>query len=280
MEEAVASFEQRRAFQRAIALNLRVTHGRNDQWASDPESDHEELEAFLRAHKLGLLLPNIQRVAGAISLEELVCLSPEQLNDCADDVEVRVALKAAVSAKKQEVMAAPDAHTRGVHTPSPCSALSCVGEPLSLIHSLAPLRLLWFRQLYPHFQAPRVSRWWSAARATPARQSSTAAHQEGQFRVHSHKRATQNAMQAHVALMLVRNLGTTVTVRSLRRAIQLKSNKRVLDVCFFASGRPADLQQTGDVGRRRRWQGRQFEHGPLTCAGCCCHVQRARSRTT
>ena len=142
MEEAVASFEQRRAFQRAIALNLRVTHGRNDQWAPNPESDHEELEAFLREHKLGLLLPNIQRVAGAISLEELVCLSPEQLNDCADDVEVRVALKAAVSAKKQEVMAAPDAHTRGVHTPSPYSALSCVGEPLSLIHSLAPLRLL------------------------------------------------------------------------------------------------------------------------------------------
>ena len=82
------------------------------------------------------------------------------------------------------------------------------------------------------------------------------------------------------ALMLVRNLGTTVTVRSLRRAIQLKCNKRVLDVCFFACGRPADLQQTGDVSRRRRWQGRQFEHGPLTCAGCWCHVQRARSRTT
>ena len=139
----MARFEQRRAFQRAIALNLRVAHGRNDQWASNPESDHEELEAFLRAHKLGLLLPNIQRVAGAISLEELVRLSPEQLNDCADDVEVRVALKAAVSAKKQEVMAAPDAHMRGVHAPSPCSAgQSCLREPLSLIRSLAPLCLL------------------------------------------------------------------------------------------------------------------------------------------
>ena len=49
MEEAVASFEQRRAFQRAIALNLRVTHGRNDQWASNPESVQEEFQGHYKA---------------------------------------------------------------------------------------------------------------------------------------------------------------------------------------------------------------------------------------